>query len=63
MSYIFQLFNVYCRFIQSTFTSKEKQIMMYSEIFLLAADTDIQSTYEYMSVETHSDAIDVAYIF
>ena len=36
--------------------------MTYSEIFLLSADTNIQSTYEYMSVETHPDAIDVAYI-
>ena len=37
--------------------------MTYSEVFLLSADTNIQSTYEYMSVETHPDAIDVAYIF
>ena len=37
--------------------------MTYSEIFLLSADTNIQSTYEYMSVETHPDAIDVGLVW
>ena len=37
--------------------------MTYSEIFLLSADTNIQSTYEYMGVETHPDAINGAYLY